>query len=80
MDQVVPAGAPYFSVELPDVILYTRCKAGFPLQFGREVLATGPILNKPNRVEWKECVVSRDEEDKIVQRIRKDFEPFDFTL
>lgn len=80
LDQVIPTGAPYFCVELPDVTLYTRCRAGFPLQFGREVLATGPVLNMVDRVEWKDCIKPRAEEDVLVQRMRKDFEPFDFTV
>lgn len=67
-------------MELPDITLYTRCKNDFPMQFGREVLATGPILNLPNKVDWRECKLSRTEEDCLVKRIRQNFEPFDFTL
>lgn len=84
MEQVLPTGVPYFTIELPDgTVLYTKIQGSnnkFPLNFGREVLATGAILNKPERVEWKDCVLKREEEEELVQRIRTDFEPYDFTL
>ena len=32
------------------------------------------------RVDWKECKVSKEEEVKIASEFRKVFEPFDFTL
>lgn len=69
-------------MELPDVILYTKIqgKDNFPLNFAREVLASGPILNLPDKVDWKECVRQKEEEQELVQRLRTDFEPFDFTM
>jgi hypothetical protein len=45
--QMVQPGAPYFYVELPNgAKMYHRVRKGFPIQFGREVLAgpQGPIL------------------------------------
>ncbi|KAL3285574.1 hypothetical protein HHI36_000104 [Cryptolaemus montrouzieri] len=81
LDQVIPPNVPYFLVELPNgSILYTKIKGSFPINFGREVLCTGPILNLPERIEWKECSLSRDEEERLVQRIRTDFEPYDFSV
>ena len=42
------AGSPYFYAELPNnVKLYHRVRRGFPIQFGREVLASPEILNIP---------------------------------
>ncbi|KAJ3082285.1 hypothetical protein HK102_001811 [Quaeritorhiza haematococci] len=39
------------------------------LQFGRLVLAN--LLNKPERVDWKRCVVSEEEETKLTENVRK---------
>lgn len=79
----MPSGAPYFFVELPDgTVLYAKIQksANFPLNFAREVLANGAILNKPDRIDWKDCILNREQEEEVVQRIRSDFEPFDFTM
>lgn len=51
----------------------------FPLNFAREVLASGPILNKPDRIDYKDCILEKNQEDDVVKQIRIDFEPFDFT-
>lgn len=83
LDQVIPAGAPYFYVDLPDgTTLYTKIShsMNFPINFGREVLATGAILNMPGKTDWRECTMTREDEEKLVQRIRSDFEPYDFTM
>lgn len=83
LDQVLPSGVPYFSAELPNgSVLYTKIEASmkFPLNFGREVLATGAVLNMEDRAEWRECVLKKEAEEELVQRIRTDFEPYDFTL
>lgn len=82
LDQVVKQGNPYFMVELPsDVTFYAKIQGskGFPINFGREVLATGPLLNMPDRADWKDCILNKEEEDTLVKQIRTDFEPYDFT-
>lgn len=81
MEQVVKRGAPYFVVELPNgVTLYTRIQSGsFPLNFAREVLAIDALLDLNDRTDWKDCLLSKEEEVELVARIRTDFEPFDFT-
>ncbi|KAF7271867.1 hypothetical protein GWI33_015343 [Rhynchophorus ferrugineus] len=82
LDQVIPPKTPFFTVELPDnTILYTTVVSSmnFPLNFAREVLASGPILNKPDRIDYRDCIVEKDQEDDLVKQIRIDFEPFDFT-
>ncbi|XP_018563019.1 CWF19-like protein 1 homolog isoform X2 [Anoplophora glabripennis] len=83
LDQVIPLKVPYFTVELPDgTVLYTKIQGSvhFPLNFPREVLSSGPVLDMPNRVEWKDCILPKEEEEELVQRLRTDFEPFDFTM
>lgn len=46
----------------------------------REVLASPPILNVTERVDWRDCKSSKEEETRLRDRIREDFQPFDFTL
>ncbi|KAB0804662.1 hypothetical protein PPYR_01632 [Photinus pyralis] len=82
LDQVLAKGVPYFCVELPNkTILYTKIQSSmnFPINFGRQVLASGPILNLPDKIDWKECVVKKEIEEKLVASLRKAFKPFDFT-
>ena len=45
----------------------------------REVLALPLILNTPDRVDWKACVVSKDKEAAMTQSLRIGYQPFDFT-
>lgn len=75
-------GKPYFHVEFPNGdALYSLItpSVAFPLDFGREVLASEAVLNLPDRTDWRKCPRDRDDENEIVQQIRKKFEPFDFT-
>ncbi|KAM4678449.1 CWF19-like protein 1 isoform 2-T2 [Discoglossus pictus] len=79
--QIVQPGAPYFYVELDSgEKLFHRIKKNFPLQFGREVLASEAILNIPTRADWRECKSSREEEESLAKAFRAEFEPFDFSL
>ncbi|KAG8438866.1 hypothetical protein GDO86_005164 [Hymenochirus boettgeri] len=79
--QIVQPGTPYFYVELDSgEKLFHRIKKNFPLQFGREVLASESILNIPTRADWRECKSSREEEESHTKTFREAFEPFDFTM
>ncbi|KAL1422911.1 hypothetical protein MTO96_021632 [Rhipicephalus appendiculatus] len=78
--QIVDPGRPYFYMEFDNTKLLHRIKKNFPLQFGREVLACEEVLNLPDKADWKDCKMSRDEEVSMVAEFRKQFEPFDFTL
>ncbi|XP_041444008.1 CWF19-like protein 1 isoform X3 [Xenopus laevis] len=79
--QIAQPGTPYFYVELDSgEKLFHRIKKHFPLQFGREVLASEAILNIPTRADWKDCKSSRAEEEDLTKTFRDAFEPFDFTL
>lgn len=81
LSQIVPVGAPYFVVEFDneDKLLH-RVSSKMPLQFGREVAASPALLNMPDRVHWKACKVSEDEETKMAGAFRKKFQPYDFNL
>lgn len=81
LKQIAPPGTPYFFVELDSgEKLYYRIQKHFPLQFGREVLASEAVLNIPTRADWKECKQTREEEEECSKRLRDDFQPFDFAL
>ncbi|XP_061524292.1 CWF19-like protein 1 isoform X1 [Phycodurus eques] len=80
LKQIAPPGVPYFYVELDsgDKLFY-RIQRNFPLQFGREVLASEAVLNIPTRADWKECRQSRAEEEAASARLRDAFRPYDFA-
>ncbi|KAL0964889.1 hypothetical protein UPYG_G00273930 [Umbra pygmaea] len=81
LKQIAPPGTPYFYVELDSgEKLFYRIQKNFPLQFGREVLASVPLLNIPERADWRDCKQSREEEDRLSKQLRDDFQPYDFTL
>ncbi|CAB3228856.1 unnamed protein product [Arctia plantaginis] len=78
--QVSLPGAPYFHAELPSgEQLYARTKQHFPLHFGRDVLSSPPILNCEDKADWRQCQLSREEEDQFVKEFREKFRPYDFT-
>ncbi|ESP05129.1 hypothetical protein LOTGIDRAFT_205527 [Lottia gigantea] len=81
LKQIIPVGVPYFYAELPlgDKLLH-RISKNFPLQFGREVLAESGILNMPERADWKNCKISREEETEQTLDFKTLFQSYDFTL
>uniref|UniRef100_A0A3P8P8V0 CWF19-like protein 1 n=1 Tax=Astatotilapia calliptera TaxID=8154 RepID=A0A3P8P8V0_ASTCA len=80
LKQIAPPGTPYFYVELDSgEKLFYRIQKHFPLQFGREVLASEAVLNIPTRADWKECKQSKEEEEESCKQLRDDFQPYDFT-
>ncbi|KAI4888468.1 hypothetical protein NFI96_015928 [Prochilodus magdalenae] len=81
LKQIAPPGTPYFYVELDTgEKLFYRIKKNFPLQFGREVLASEAVLNIPTRADWRDCKNSKEEEEALTKQVRSEFQPFDFTL
>lgn len=50
----------------------------FPLSFGLEVAAEA--LGKPERANWKSCLVSEVEEERMADSFKSKFTSFDFTL
>jgi len=79
--QMTKVGFPYFFLELPDDSkLFVQIRKGFDLQFGRELAASEFILNLPDRVDWRNCKGTKEEETQLTAAFRKAFEPFDFTL
>lgn len=77
----LPEKGPYFVAELPDsTTLLTRQMKQFPLHFGREVFCSDTLLKCEQKIDWKECALSKEEEVTMVKRFRDKFKPFDFTL
>ncbi len=79
--QMTRVGFPYFYLELPDGSkLFSAIRQTFPIQFGRELAASQPLLDLPDKIDWKQCKVSKEEETRYTQSMRNAFKPFDFTL
>ncbi|KAG9455617.1 hypothetical protein H6P81_000125 [Aristolochia fimbriata] len=67
-----------FYVELPEGTILSLSvgeKEKFPVQFGREVLAD--LLNLKERADWRNCKLSKEDETKIAEDFKKQFEEFD---
>ncbi|XP_033010315.1 CWF19-like protein 1 isoform X2 [Lacerta agilis] len=80
LKQIVQPGTPYFYVELDNgEKLFHRIRKSFPLQFGREVLASEAILGMPGRADWRSCQAGQEEEAAAAQDFRQAFEPFDLA-
>lgn len=45
----------------------------------REVLCSPLLLSAPERVDWRQCSVGKDEETRMAAQMRSNFQPFDFT-
>uniref|UniRef100_A0A2P2I4V1 CWF19-like protein 1 n=1 Tax=Hirondellea gigas TaxID=1518452 RepID=A0A2P2I4V1_9CRUS len=81
LSAAVQSGQPFLMVEPPQgPTLLHRVKKGYNMRFDREVLASKDLLNLPERVDWKDCMSSRQEETENRDNIRKIFKPFDFTI
>eukprot|EP00116_Pleurobrachia_bachei_P001584 sb/3461846/ len=77
---LVPPGCDYFLVEFENqdkMLFLCSSSVRFPLQFGREVLASEGLLNMPRRANWKQCQVSKEQEEHDVKEFRQQFQEFD---
>lgn len=73
-------GQPYFYLELPDGIrMFTRNMTHFPIQFGREVLASKALLDCEDKVDWRNCALDKEKETELTNKLKDMFKPFDFT-
>jgi len=67
-----------FYVELPEgkILLHNiDSNEKFPAQFGREVLAG--LLSMPDRADWRNCKLSKEEEIQMVDDFKHSFGEFD---
>jgi hypothetical protein len=77
----VVADNKYIAVELPDdSTIYAIVKDKNPkaFEFARQSIAS--VLNKPDRANWKHCVLSDDQELEAVETFKSNFQKYDFTL
>ncbi|XP_074280724.1 zinc finger CCCH domain-containing protein 64 isoform X1 [Silene latifolia] len=68
----------FFYVELPDGTVLGHIveeNENFPFQFGREVLSG--LLKIPDKADWRNCKVSKDEEVIMVEAFKSQFKAFD---
>ena len=49
----------------------------FPMHFGLEVAAVA--IRKPERANWKNCMLSENNESLLAEKFRTSFESYDFT-
>ncbi|GAA5875458.1 hypothetical protein JCM16303_000635 [Sporobolomyces ruberrimus] len=71
-------GTDYFKVDLPNgktLVHWIKKEERFGLQFGRETVAL--LLHTPDRVDWKQCAKSDEDEKKDTQRFKSAFKSFD---
>lgn len=75
----LPDRGAYFVAELPDdLTLLCRQMKQFPINFGREAVLLAEE-NSDDRINWRDCLVSKDIEIEYVKNFRNEFKPFDFT-
>lgn len=43
-------------------------------------LASKTILDLPDRVDWKSCALSENEERNLAEKFRRKFKAYDFSL
>ncbi|KAL0060002.1 hypothetical protein AAF712_013238 [Marasmius tenuissimus] len=68
----------YFRVDLPDgrkMVHLIKDHVPFGIQFGRQVLVN--LLNIPERLDWKACTLSEDEDRADAAAFKTTFAPFD---
>ncbi|XP_015925567.1 CWF19-like protein 1 [Parasteatoda tepidariorum] len=83
--QIVPENKPYIYFEIVrnkkiSTKLLCVINKHIPIQFGRMVLASKPILDLPDRIDWKSCALTEEEERNLAEQFRKKFKAYDFSL
>jgi len=67
----------YFKVDLPDgrtMVHLLKDHVPFSIQFGRQALVG--LLGTPDRLDWKACMLSEDEDKADAQALKIAFAPF----
>ncbi|KAL2553721.1 Zinc finger CCCH domain-containing protein 64 [Forsythia ovata] len=67
-----------FYVEVPGGTILSHAveeNEKFPVQFGREVMAG--LLNIADKADWRNCQLSKDEESKMAEGFKSQFEEYD---
>lgn len=75
----LPERSPYFVVELPtNETMITRQMNRFPINFGRDFLCSESILNCEDKIDWRNCQLSKGIEEDLVRTFRVGYKEFDF--
>jgi len=78
LDSCADGRGGYFKVELPDgrkMVHLLNSNVPFPIQFGRQTIVS--LLDTPERLDWKACMLSEDEDRADAEAFKKAFQPFD---
>lgn len=81
---MIPCKAPYVywqiePIEKRFVSQITVKNNFFPLQLSRTTLADPSILDKEENIDWKKCVKSKDDYIVLADKIKSQYNEFDFT-
>lgn len=57
----------------------TRSMKGFPINFGRDLVCAETLLNAEDKIDWRNCQLPRNLEDKFVATFKEGYKPFDFN-
>lgn len=80
LQQCVTNNQRYIHVELPDsteLLAIVESNNKHALEFMRARMAY--LLDEPDRADWNKCVVSNEQEEKLVTEFKAGFEKYDFT-
>lgn len=76
----LPERGPYFVAEFPDdSTLLCRQMKQFPINFGREAVLL-QFDNGEEKINWRDCLLSKEQEIDYVKNFRNEFKSFDFTV
>lgn len=75
----LPERGAYFTVEFPNETLITRTMNKFPINFGRDFVCDSNLLNAPDRIDWRDCKITKGIEIDIVNAFKEKYKEFDFT-
>lgn len=75
-----PEKSPFFCIELPNGdTLITRQMNRFPINFGRDYVCAETLLNAEDRIDWRNCQVTKSIEEDIVRQFKAGYKKFDFA-
>lgn len=84
LEETIPPGVPYFYWQVEpsnrrfvSQLQIESCK--FPVQFGRMVLSFPSLLNCTDKIDWRKCVETEADYEKLVADIKERYSEFDFT-
>ncbi|KAL6080579.1 CWF19 like cell cycle control factor 1 [Balamuthia mandrillaris] len=76
----VTKGRPYFLWETPmhDAFLHLVGEKKISMNLGREIAAA--LMGQPEKADWRQCVLTKEEEVQLAKDFKKAFRPFDWSM